>query len=440
MGFPPPAGNLRPVGAYVISMTHRVEDVLTVLWFWRRAWAEVASETPVPPLPIAPLLETIDDLQNGADLLDRLLSDPTYREHLDASAVDGGRPHQMVMVGYSDSTKDGGYLAAVWCLHQAQERLAEVAERHGVDLTIFHGRGGALGRGGGPAARAIQSLPPRAVRGRLRVTEQGEVLAERYDDPDIAHRHLEQITHATMRASGDEADDTPAEWVEAMQEMSAASLKRYRSLVEHPQFLTYFDLATPIGEIETLPIGSRPSRRKDRRTLSDLRAIPWTFAWTQSRHLLPAWFGLGTGLSRWASGDGSWDVLREMYEQWPMFTALIDNADLALAKADLDIALRYAELAGDDARGVWDLVAEEFRSSRAAVLLTTGEHELLAHTDWLRRSILERNPSVDPLNLAQVMLLRRKRAAEPESADAHTSSDLLRLAIQGVAAGLRSTG
>lgn len=438
-------GGLRAFGAYVISMTHHVSDVLTVLWFWKRAWKEMGSDRPAPSLPIAPLLETIDDLARGPELLEGLLTNAAYAEHLSRSATRS----QMVMVGYSDSTKDGGYFAAVWRLHRGQEQLAEVADKHGVALTIFHGRGGALGRGGGPAARAIQSLPQRAFGGRFRCTEQGEVLAERYDDRFIAHRHIEQITHATFVAARPTAAPTPAEWTTAMEKVEGISRNAYRELVDHPGFLMFFDKATPIGEIETLPIASRPSRRRARRTLSDLRAIPWTFAWTQARVILPAWYGLGVGLATWAdSTDGSWETLAKLYREWPMFTALIDNAVLALAKADMSVAHQYTTLIpegadGDDARAIWPMIESEYQRAVAAVLLTTGQQELLEGTQWLRRSIRTRNPYVDPLNIAQVLLLGRKRdLVEQEAGEAEIDvySHLLRLTIQGIAAGLRTTG
>ncbi len=270
-----------PLGGHVISMTHNLSDVLAVLWLWQRAWNEcsptlrVGESDPehratLPHLPIIPLFETIDDLDRAADVFEAMLADPTYRAYLDEME---GEPTQTIMVGYSDSTKDGGYLSASWGLHRAQERLADVAERNGVRLVIFHGRGGALGRGGGPAARAILSLPPKAVDGALRMTEQGEVLAERYDDPEIAHRHLEQVSWATLLVSNGVAAP-PTEWTETLERVSQASFKVYRKLVEHPGFLKYFDLATPIGEIENLPIGSRPARRRERKSLSDLPRFP----------------------------------------------------------------------------------------------------------------------------------------------------------------------
>lgn len=436
---------LSPLGGHVISMTHHLSDVLAVLCLWRWAWQKHGEQNaPLPHLPIIPLFETIDDLDRSADVLDAMLSDPAYRAYLSSAE---GQPTQTVMVGYSDSTKDGGYLAASWGLHRAQERLASVADRHGVRLIVFHGRGGALGRGGGPAARAILSLPPQAVGGALRMTEQGEVLAERYDDPQIAHRHLEQVSWATLLVSADDDPAVPESWNIMLEQLSEASLTVYRKLVEHPGFLAYFDQATPIGEIERLPIGSRPARRRERRSLADLRAIPWTFAWTQCRHILPAWYGLGSGLEAYVSSAGhDWSPLQEVYESWPLFRALIDNAELALAKADMGIAHRYAELAdGDDAEAVWKMICDEYARSRAAVLLVTSQQELLGGIPWLQRSIRERNPYVDPLNLIQIELIRRLRSLADDDSEAAVAKcerlrGLIRLTIQGVAAGLRTTG
>lgn len=425
---------MQPIGGYIISMTHSATDVLTVLWLWRSACKQRGLDE-VPYLPIMPLFETIDDLRNAADMLESLLSNSVYRNYLSTAS----KLSQTVMVGYSDSTKDGGYLTACWELHQAQERIAQVVENHHVGLTVFHGRGGSLGRGGGPAARAIRSLPKKAVSGKLRVTEQGEVLSERYDDPVIAHRHLEQIINATLLVSASPERTPDSKWVAAMDALSRESLQQYRTFVEHPGFLHYFDSATPISEIETLPIGSRPSRRGQRRSLSDLRAIPWTFAWTQSRHLLPAWFGLGSAFRKFVDEQaGDWTTLQDMYQHWPMFRALVDNAELALAKADISIARLYASLVKDAAsEEVWEIVSAEFERSRGAILLIKEQGELLADIDWLRVSVMKRNPYLDPLNLAQIDLLRRIRSSEHEDEE---WTDLVRLSIQGVAAGLRTTG
>ena len=433
------------LGGFVISMSHAPSDVLAVLWLWKWAWRATPDEggQPLAYLPIMPLLETIGDLQHGPEILSALFAEPTYQEYLKSNPQ--AVPTQMVMVGYSDSTKDGGYLAASWGLFRAQEQLADVTEAAGIRLVAFHGRGGALGRGGGPAARAILSLPSRSVGGTLRITEQGEVLAERYDDPRIAHRHLEQVTWATMLVSGETAEAPPKEWPALMEQLAERSYRQYRSLVEDPGFIQYFDQATPIADIERLPIGSRPSRRRERKSLADLRAIPWTFAWTQSRQFIPAWYGLGTAIIEAVEAQGGdWSQFQRMYQQWPLFRATIDNATLALSKADLAIAQRYSELLEDPATGarLWGLVSQEFELSRAAVLMIAQEPSLLAGTPWLQQSIQERNPSVDPLNLIQIELIRRTRQAV-EAGDEATENrlrELIRLTIQGVAAGLRTTG
>ncbi|WP_166831692.1 phosphoenolpyruvate carboxylase [Thalassoroseus pseudoceratinae] len=423
------------VGVYIISMTHSAKDVLNVLWLWRTAWKQVhGDESRLAALPIVPLFETIEDLQNSAAILQELLDNDQYREYLNST----NQRDQIVMVGYSDSTKDGGYLTACWELYQAQEQLAETAQRQHIGLTIFHGRGGALGRGGGPAARAIRSLPQESVGGRIRVTEQGEVLSERYDNAVIAHRHIEQLLNATLLVSAGAKQETSPEWAEIMEELSHASLSKYRSLIEDTGFLEYFDRATPISEIETLPIGSRPSRRGKRRTLTDLRAIPWTFAWTQSRHLLPAWFGLGTAIRSYVDrNDSSWSTLCRMYEQWPMFRALIDNAELALAKTDMQIAQEYASLAPETSGPkLWEIISTEFSLARGAVLMIKENNELLDDVEWLKSAVRSRNPYVDPLNLAQIILLSRIRH-QPDDDDL---TQLVRLAIQGIAGGLRTTG
>lgn len=425
------------IGGYIISMTHSAVDVLVVHFLWRTAWNQYSSASQsLPSMPIIPLFETINDLRNASGILEELLAVPVYQKYLSTR----GHQHQTVMVGYSDSTKDGGYLTACWELHQAQEQLARVASANHIELTVFHGRGGALGRGGGPAARAIRSLPQKAVAGRLRVTEQGEVLSERYDDPVIAHRHLEQIINATLLVSAGARRTAEPAWVEAMNQLTGTSFRTYRELVEHRGFLHYFDHATPISEIETLPIGSRPARRGQRKSLNDLRAIPWTFAWTQSRHILPAWFGLGTAVREFVDTiDPDWSTLRAMYAEWPMFRALIDNAELALAKADMPIARAYAALTSDPSgEEVWLQISSEFERSRGAIILIKESNDLLADVEWLRRSVANRNPYVDPLNLSQINLLTRIRSEGGESDPELTN--LVRLSIQGIAAGLRTTG
>ena len=425
------------LGGAIVSLTRCPADVLCVLWLWR--WARgraAAAGTPVADHDIAvvPLFEKIDDLARADATLATILDVPAYREHL---AGRGDR--QMVMVGYSDSTKDGGYLAACCGLQSAQERLHVAAAARGVKLTFFHGRGGSLGRGGGPAARGILSLPPETLDGSLRLTEQGEVLAERYDDVEIARRHLDQVTWATLVASTAPPPPPTAEWPALAARMADKSLAAYRDLVDQPGFIGYFSKTTPIDDIENLPIASRPSRRRGERTLDDLRAIPWVFAWTQSRCMIPAWYGLGTALVEVKYDDRhAWQNVCDMYRQWPFFQATIDNATLALAKADMYIAQRYSELV-DDAdvrRPIWQRIAAERDRTRQAILDIVGGGELLATTPWFQRSIEARNPYIDPLNLIQIEFMRRRR----QHPDDESLRELLRLCVQGIAAGMRTTG
>ena len=413
---------IEALGALIISMTHHPSDVLAMGWLGRLAAAIDGREHPRAVLPIAPLFETIDDLANADQTLNALLSNEPYMAHVMAT---GGR--QMCMVGYSDSCKDGGYLASNFGLYDAQTRLAATAKQHGIGLVLFHGRGGALGRGGGPAARGVLSLPPEAVRFKVRITEQGEVLAERYDDPEVAFRHVEQVAWATLLVSAEKADPIDPAWQQQLAAASEASTECYRSLRDDPAFLAYFDKATPINTIETMPIGSRPSRRRGARELKDLRAIPYTFAWTQNRHLLTGWYGLGTGLSTIDR-----DTRLAMYAGWPMFRGMIHNAELALAKCDMQIAQHYAELVDDgQSMRLFETICTEYDRTRALVLETAQRDDLLSGIDWLQRSVRVRNPYVDPLNLIQVELMRR--GLDPQG-------DLLRQSVQVIAAGLRNTG
>jgi len=410
------------LGALIISMTHQPSDVLAMSWLGRFAAARVGNDSPSALLPIAPLFETIDDLAHAEKTLDTLLKNTAYRAHVDAT---GGR--QMCMVGYSDSCKDGGYLASNWGLYDAQRRLAATAGKHGIGLVLFHGRGGALGRGGGPAARGVLSLPPEAVGYKVRITEQGEVLSERYDDPEVAFRHVEQVAWATLLVSAESSDTIDPKWMQALSSASQESTACYRSLRDDRAFLAYFDRATPINTIETLPIGSRPSRRRGARELKDLRAIPYTFAWTQNRHLLTGWYGLGSGL---ATIDPA--MQRAMFQGFPMFRGMIHNAELALTKCDMQIARHYAELVGDDqALRLFKIIEAEYERTRSAILYITGKEDLLSGIEWLQRSVKVRNPYLDPLNLIQIELMRR-------GADPH--GDLLRQSVQAIAAGLRNTG
>ena len=429
---------LDAMGAQIVSMTSTASDILSVGWLWNltrpgQSAAGKAGDAEVPQL--VPLLETIDDLKNGPEILSQLFSIPEYQTQLQRH---GNR--QMIMLGYSDSTKDGGYLSACWALNECQQELTKVAKEHGVALTFFHGRGGSLGRGGGPAARSILSLPRSTFDGRIRITEQGEVLAERYDDPEIAHRHLEQMVWSSLLAAGLPGERPDEQSVTTMQSLATKSRAEYRKLVEHPRFVEFFRTVTPLSEIEQLPIGSRPSRRKPGGGLSDLRAIPWVFSWTQCRCLLPAWFGLGTAVQELSSAGDS-DVLQGMYKNWPFFRAAIDNAELALAKADHNVMHEYFQLAADDPglTEVGTRITDELERSVQAILTITGNSELLANIQWLKESIRVRNRFIDPLNLMQVEMMRRwsgEQSDDPSDEHRH----LMRLAINGVASGMRTSG
>lgn len=428
------------LGAHVISMTHQPSDVLVVLWLCKWAAGQEGLDEGRLPMPIAPLFETIDDLARAPQTLDAILTNDAYIEH--ARALGG---NQVVMIGYSDSTKDGGYLAACWHLYDAQVAIERKTTQHGVDVVFFHGRGGSLGRGGGPAARSITSLPPQTLRSGMRITEQGEVLAERYDDPDIAHRHLEQMLGATL-AWASQADAQGSQQSRPMHEivgeMAADARRTYRELVDQPGFIAYFEQATPIEQIEQLPIGSRPSRRVGERSLEKLRAIPWVFSWTQCRHMIPAWYGLGSALTEQMKKRGERERLKQLYANDPFFRATIDNAALALAKADMGIAHVHASLVenADVREAIWSDIREEYDRSRKAVLALIGKRQLLADVPWLKRSIEVRNPYVDPLNFIQVELFRRLRSVPEGDERAGDIAALIRLSIQGIAGGLRTTG
>jgi phosphoenolpyruvate carboxylase len=418
------------LGPFVISMTRGVADILSVLLLAR--WAEAP-----PGLPVVPLFETLDDLAAAPRILRELFALEVYREHL---ARSGGA--QMVMIGYSDSNKDGGYLAANWALYQAQESIAQVCREHGIVLTLFHGRGGTVARGGGPAGRAIRAQPPGTLHGRFRVTEQGETIASRYADPALAHRHLEQIVSAVLLASVDVATvgRVSSAWRESMDAMAVAAVDAYHALVDGtPGFLEYWHAATPIEEISRLRLGSRPSaRRGGALTRRDVRAIPWVFSWMQSRFNLPGWYGLGAALARAELGR-----LQEMHAEWPFFRAILDNAEMSLLKADMGIAALYSELVPDRrlAAAVFGTIQAEYARTRETILRVTGSAELMDGEPVIQRSVHLRNPYVDPLNYLQVEMLRRLRAvADPEGEDAARYREVIVLTINGIAAGLRNTG
>jgi len=417
----------------VVSMTRGPSDLLAVLLMARDAGVS-------DRLDVVPLFETVRDLHEAPATMERLFENPAYARHL---AARGGA--QTIMVGYSDSNKDAGYLSAHWELHLAQRALAAACHRHGVALTLFHGRGGTVGRGGGPTNRAILAQPPESVGGRLRLTEQGESVTNRYAYPALARRHLEQLVHAVLIAGGRRPSGSPSRggaWERALNELAPLAEAAYRGLVhETPSLPRYLRAATPLDEIERLNIGSRPARRDGATGLADLRAIPWVFAWTQSRVMLPGWYGLGSALSAWAGGDGSrLALLGTMYREWPFFKTLVDNAQLALRTADMLIAAVYATLAGpEDREAVFPRIREEYRLTESAIARLTGQRDLLDEAPWLQRSIRVRNPYIDPMNYVQVALLRRLRE-NPDEAEADEMRDAVRLSVNGIAAGLRNTG
>ena len=416
------------LGPFVISMTRGAADVLAVLLLAR--WAGRAE------LDVAPLFETLDDLRAAPRVLAELFGLAPYRAHL---AVCGGR--QMVMIGYSDSNKDGGYLAANWAIWEAQEAVARVCRDHGVTLTLFHGRGGTVARGGGPAGRAIAAQPAGTVDGRFRLTEQGETLAARYADPDLAHRHLEQVVSAVLLASApDAAPDVPERWRTTMRAMAADAHAAYRALVhDTPGFLEFWRAATPIDEIARLRLGSRPATRRGAAlAIGDVRAIPWVFSWMQSRFNLPGWYGLGAALDR---ADRA--RVAEMYAGWPFVRALVDNAEMSLLKADMGIAALYAGLVPDRslAERILERIVEEHERARSAILGITGHGALMDADPVIQRSVHLRNPYVDPLNYLQVDMLRRLRALpEADGSEAEPLREVIALTINGIAAGLRNTG
>ncbi|MCA9127383.1 MAG: phosphoenolpyruvate carboxylase [Planctomycetales bacterium] len=437
------------IGGHVVSMTHHAADLLTVLWFWRQTRPQNCAPTSGDwaSMRMMPLFETIDDLQRAAEILQQLLRCPAYREVLAAQGDE-----QMVMLGYSDSTKDGGYLSACWSLHEAQRNLTELSREYGVSCHFFHGRGGSLGRGGGPAARSILSLPKGTFHGAMRLTEQGEVLAERYDDAMIAHRHLEQVLWSSLLAAGQARSSEPAEWYRVMERLSYDAGQAYRHLVERQGFVQFFRSATPISEVEQLPIGSRPSRRRGGSTLSDLRAIPWVFSWTQCRCLIPAWYGLGQALEQALQDQSQLKLLREMYANWPFLRATIDNAELALAKTDIEIAKHYFQLAaaGPEFSAIRDDLLKEYARAKTGVLSITEKQDLLDSTPWLQEAIRVRNRYVDPLNVIQVVLLERASTEESKQTSTNTNATMVeepselrvlaRLTVNGIAAGMRTSG
>ncbi|MBX5437409.1 MAG: phosphoenolpyruvate carboxylase [Alicyclobacillaceae bacterium] len=430
---------------YLISMTQGVSDLLEVLVLCKEAglYGKRPDGQVFSRLNVVPLFETIGDLRAAPVIVDGLFANPAYRRHLRARG-----DLQEIMLGYSDSNKDGGYLAANWELYRAQKRIYEVARRHGVKLKFFHGRGGALGRGGGPVERSILAQPPEALQGKVKITEQGEVIAQRYGHPGIAMRSLESAVAAVLVASTDvqspEMCEAERRWSEILERIADDSFRAYQSFVfGNPDFLPYFHAATPIEEIGLLNIGSRPSRRKDSPRIEELRAIPWTFSWTQNRHLLPAWFGFGEAVERAVQQDPEvLTELRQMYREWPFFRVLIDNLQMALAKADMLIAYEYTQLVSDAdlARRTFRRIEEEYDRTRRIVLAVTGHADILANQPVIQQSIRLRNPYVDPLSFFQVRLLKELRRRKQAGEAYEECLQQVLHTINGIAAGLRNTG
>jgi phosphoenolpyruvate carboxylase len=428
---------------YVISMCQSVSDILeTAILMKEAGLLDASGDEPYCPVGISPLFETIDDLQNGATILQAMLELPLYRAMVAARG-----DMQEVMLGYSDSNKDGGYMAANWAVYRAELALVEAARKAGIRLRLFHGRGGTVGRGGGPSYQAILAQPPGAVNGSLRLTEQGEVIAAKYAEPQMARRNLESLVAATLESTlldveglGDAAEPAYA----VMGEIASLAQRAYAELVHNtPGFVEYFLASTPVSEIGSLNIGSRPTSRKPTSSIADLRAIPWVLAWSQSRVMLPGWYGTGSAFEKWiAAGPESEEdrlaVLHELYERWPFFRSVLSNMAQVMAKSDLGLAARYAELVEDESlrRRVFDKIVDEHQRTIAMYKRITGEEDLLADNAALARSVFNRFPYLEPLNHLQVELLRRYRSGED---DELVQRGIL-LTMNGLASALRNSG
>jgi phosphoenolpyruvate carboxylase len=425
---------------YVISGTESENDVLTFVRLARHCEVNAAGSTGDPGLMPVPLFESIDSLRAAAGIMRRLWNHPEYR-----LLVDSWGGWQEVMLGYSDSNKDGGMLTSTWELYKAHRELHRAAQECGIKLRLFHGRGGTVGRGGGPTHSAILAQPQGSFSGQIKLTEQGEVLNWKYSDAVLAEWNLELMIAASLEAltrpGGRGAGKEDQEhWEAAMEEMSAESYRVYRrDIADNPDVIEYFEQATPVNELDTARIGSRPSRRTKGRRLEDLRAIPWVFGWMQSRHAVPAWFGVGHAFQQFAKGGpGHEQLLRQMMRRFALFSDLVRNVELGMAKADLEIARVYSALVNDAAirKRVFAMLEDEFLRSRRMILRVAGQRELLGRNRVLARSIRLRNPYVDPMSLIQVELLRRKQ----KGADAAQLEYPMGATINGIAAGLHNTG
>jgi phosphoenolpyruvate carboxylase len=423
---------------YVISGAESAEDVDAVLKLAQLGGVQVAAAGNDPGLMLVPLFESIQSLRASAGIMEKVWSQPEYRKLLDSWSG-----WQEVMLGYSDSNKDGGMLTSTWELYNAHRSLHAAARKHNVKLRLFHGRGGTVGRGGGPTHNAILAQPAGDFSGEIRITEQGEVLNWKYSDPVLAEWNLEIMIAACLEAltrPDGSTSEAAQPWADVMDQMSADAFRFYRAnIAENPDILQYFEQATPVNQLEHAQIGSRPARRSTSQRLEDLRAIPWVFGWMQSRHALPAWFGVGHALEKFAAqGKSAEKQLQEMTVKFPLFNDLIRNVELAMAKADLAIAHLYASLVQDAGlrERVWKMVAEEFERTRRMLLLVKQQDRLLEKNPVLSRSIRLRNPYVDAMSLIQVELLRRKLNGD----NSEELNYALGATINGIAAGLHNTG
>lgn len=426
------------IGSVIVSMTDAASDMLEVLVLAKEAGLWRLEEGRIwCPLDVVPLFETVDDLAAADRLMAELFENPIYRKHLENRGL-----FQEIMLGYSDSNKDGGFWMANWALHDGQSRLVRVCREHGIDFRLFHGRGGTVGRGGGRANRAISAMPAASAGGRIRFTEQGEVISFRYAQEEIAHRHLEQIVGAVLAAqvAGGQPEEIPPEWVRTMERIARTSMSLYRGLVEDPDFWTFYTAVTPVAQISRLPIASRPVSRGsvDQVDFGNLRAIPWVFAWTQTRYGVPGWYGSGAGLKA-AVAEAGLESIRTMYREWSFFSAVIDNLQLEMVRARDSIAARYAGLGGPEAQRFHSGIVTDLQAARDLILSITDQDELLQNSPAVQTSVRYRDPHTDALNLMQIELLRRTRSAETDDEKGRLH-EILFQSINGVAAAMQSTG